>query len=128
MGTDTWTNFEYDDFKCRHCGENKMSPVFIDKLQALRDRVGFPLIVISGYRCPTHNQNVSTTGPHGPHTTGHAADLAVERGRAYAVMTEACKMGGFTGFGFDQKGGGRFIHLDDLEEPSHAPRPTVWTY
>jgi len=32
---------------------------------------------------------------------------------------------GFTGIGVQQKGTGRFPHLDTLEEP---PRPNVWSY
>lgn len=35
---------------------------------------------------------------------------------------------GFTGIGIKQHGDNRFIHLDDLREPDHAPRPTIWTY
>ena len=128
MVADTWTNFSFDEFKCKHCGENKMDPRFIDKLQALRDRVGLPLVISSGYRCPEHNNNVSTTGPNGPHTTGRACDIAVSRQAAYMVLVEAIKLGSFTGIGVNQKGGGRFLHLDDLKEPEHAPRPTVWSY
>ena|SRR5688572_33105266 len=127
MATDTWTNFDLDEFKCKHCGENKINPRFIDKLQALRDRVGFPLTVTSGYRCPEHNKAVSSTGTTGPHTTGRAVDLGVSRYQAYRVLEEAFKLG-FTGIGVNQKGGSRFIHLDDLKEPDHAPRPTVWSY
>jgi uncharacterized protein YcbK (DUF882 family) len=122
-----WAYFTKDEFKCKHCGENEMSDEFITKLDKLRSNCGFPLIVTSGYRCPTHNQAVSTTGPNGPHTTGRAVDLGVSRHRAYDVLAHALNLG-FTGIGIKQKGPSRFIHLDDLEEPDHAPRPTVWSY
>lgn len=96
---------------------------FMDKVEALRVSVGFPLPVSSAARCPDHNAKVSGTGRTGPHTTGRAIDLAVDRSKAYAVLSTALRMG-FTGIGVQQKGGGRFIHLDMLTEG----RPTVWSY
>jgi hypothetical protein len=35
---------------------------------------------------------------------------------------------GFTGIGVKQKGKGRFIHLDDIEDSGDRPRPWVWSY
>jgi uncharacterized protein YcbK (DUF882 family) len=104
-----------------------MQTGFIDKLDSLREEVGFRLRVTSGYRCPRHNARVSSTGLHGPHTTGRAVDLAVDRERAYEVLSWIEHFG-FTGIGLNQKGEGRFIHLDDLPHASGQPRPTVWTY
>lgn len=120
----TWANFTRDEFACKHCGERKTPDEFIDKLQRLRDLVDFPLTVTSGYRCPEHNARVSSTGRTGPHTTGRAVDLSVNRKDAYMVLQAAFAMGEFTGIGVQQKGTGRFIHLDDLAEG----RPTVWSY
>jgi hypothetical protein len=56
-----------------------------------------------------------------------AVDLVVSRHRAWKLIREATAMG-FTGLGVKQHGTRRFVHLDDLREPEHAPRPTVWTY
>lgn len=118
-----WANFKLDEFACKHCGENKIDTKLVDALQELRERCGFALPVSSGYRCPVYNADVSTTGPNGPHTTGKAVDLAVDRAKAYRVLKEAMAMG-FTGIGIQQKGNGRFIHLDLLDEG----RPTIWSY
>jgi uncharacterized protein YcbK (DUF882 family) len=115
--------FTLDEFKCKHCGENQIKYHFVLELDALREQCGFPLVVSSGYRCPEHNQAVSTTGPNGPHTTGLAADLAVERGQAYIVLREALKLG-FTGIGVNQTGSGRFVHVDILNRKP----PTIWSY
>jgi len=123
----SWQYFRREEFACKHCNENLIADDFVTKLDTLRQRVGFALAITSGYRCPVYNNQVSTTGFTGPHTTGKAADLAVSRKQAYIVLREALAMG-FTGIGVDQKGESRFIHLDDLTEPSHAPRPTVWSY
>jgi hypothetical protein len=35
---------------------------------------------------------------------------------------------GFTGFGWRQKGLGRFIHLDDLSGTTSRPRSWAWSY
>lgn len=123
--------FSPDEFACK-CGcptdpRTVMNRAFLVKLDLLRERCGFPLIVTSGYRCPKHNQSVSRTGPNGPHTTGRAVDLAVSRHHAWTMLRYLTAVG-FTGIGFNQTGGNRFIHVDDLCEPDHAPRPTVWTY
>lgn len=123
-----WRFFNRAEFACKHCGRNEIDPAFVDLLDQLRAKVGIPLRVSSGYRCPAHNQAVSTTGPRGPHTTGKAVDLAVDRGAAYLALAEALAMDCFSGIGLKQHGAGRFIHLDILEEPAHRPRPTIWTY
>lgn len=34
----------------------------------------------------------------------------------------------FTGIGIQQKGGDRYIHLDNLPNAPGQPRPTVWSY
>jgi len=101
---------------------------FMAKIEALRVACGFPLPVSSGARCPSHNAAVSKTGRTGPHTTGRAIDLAVSHGQAFEVLSVALKSGFFTGIGINQKGGGRFIHLDDLPNVSGQPRPTLWSY
>jgi uncharacterized protein YcbK (DUF882 family) len=119
----TWRYFKRAEFACRHCGQNEIKDAFIDRLDALRAAVGFPLRITSGYRCPLYNQRVAGTGDDGPHTTGRAADILVDRGRAIILLREAFKLG-FTGFGIKQHGTVRYIHLDDLEDG----RPTLWSY
>jgi uncharacterized protein YcbK (DUF882 family) len=119
--------FKREEFQCKHCGAEKMDPAFLTLLDELRHRCGFPLPITSGYRCPVHNQKVSSTGPNGPHTTGKAADIGVSRHRAYDVLRHAIALG-FTGIGVQQKGETRYLHLDTLAEPQAAPRPTVWSY
>lgn len=123
--TNPWKYFKYDEFKCKHCGENHMESSFIDKLDLLREECGFPLAVTSGYRCPDHNEAVSTTGRNGPHTTGRACDLRCNGRQAFVVLREAFALGLFTGVGVQQRGEVRFIHLDDMDT---APRPNVWSY
>lgn len=120
--------FHLNEFECHcKCGRAEMNQIFLGALDQLRERFGKPLVVTSGYRCPSHNVKVSKSGPNGPHTTGKAVDLAVSRGDAYQLLRLAQDMG-FTGIGVQQKGGARFLHLDMLPDAPGQPRPTVWSY
>ena len=123
---DETPNFSFDEMKCKcGCGKADMDRDFMMDLQALREAVG-PLKVSSAYRCPEHNQNVSSTGPDGPHTTGKAADILCSGSHAHEVLMSACFFD-FGGIGVQQRGAhsSRFIHLDTLTE---GPRPNVWSY
>jgi uncharacterized protein YcbK (DUF882 family) len=101
-----------------------MDPDFMDDLQALRSLSAFPFKITSAYRCPDHNAAVSSTGRDGPHTTGRAVDISIRGAQAFKLVCHATAAG-FTGLGVNQKGGGRFIHIDKSE--TH-PRPAVWSY
>jgi uncharacterized protein YcbK (DUF882 family) len=131
----TWKFFKFTDFACKHCNENRMSREFVDSLDELRNRSGFPFIVNSGYRCPIHNQNVSSTGPNGPHTTGMAVDIRCTGPQAFIILEHLFAMNReakakhrkppFTGVGVSQKGSSRFVHIDCINAP---PRPNIWSY
>lgn len=121
--------FADSEFLCKDsCGEgiDKMDLDFVEKLDMLRQFLGFPFVLTSAYRCPTQNVKVSDTGPSGPHTTGHAVDIKAEGAQALAIVRDAPHFG-FSGVGVQEKGEGRFIHLDDLTPPKF-PRPTIWSY
>jgi zinc D-Ala-D-Ala carboxypeptidase len=122
-----WRYFSLEEFACKHCRLNLIDHAFVTDLDDLRHHLGFPLAISSGYRCPEYNSKVSSTGRTGPHTTGRAVDIAVSHARAYEVLQAALMMR-FTGIGINQKGGSRFIHLDDLPDAPGQPRPTVWSY
>jgi zinc D-Ala-D-Ala carboxypeptidase len=124
MPLSDWRYFGLPEFSCRHCGKNRISHQFVDALDELRHEYGKPMLVTSGYRCPEHNNNVSSTGFDGPHTTGQAADIAVRGADARRLLGLAIAHG-FTGIGVQQKGNARFIHLDTLTDGN---RPWVWSY
>lgn len=121
-----WSYFKESEFMCKcGCTVNGMDEKTLDLLQELRIRCGFALMVSSGYRCPKHNDAISSTGLTGPHTTGKAADLRVDRNKAYHLLKHAMTMG-FSGIGVAQKGAVRFIHVDTIDDG--LTRPTVWSY
>jgi zinc D-Ala-D-Ala carboxypeptidase len=128
-----WAQLKYfkkDEFTCHcGCGSNEMKLSFMLTLDSLRDFVGIPFIVTSGYRCPTHNASVSHTGKTGPHTTGQAADIQISGHAAYELLVNIHRVG-ITGIGLNQKGthSERYIHLDTLPLADGQPRPWVWTY
>jgi zinc D-Ala-D-Ala carboxypeptidase len=124
---ETLRYFRPAEFACKHCHASLMDDLFLRDLDELRHRYGRPLIISSGYRCPHYNDEVSSTGRTGPHTTGCAADVRVARADAYLVLSLALAMG-FTGIGVAQKGAARFLHLDRLPNAPSQPRPTVWSY
>lgn len=95
----------------------------MDRLQRLRTAYNRPMRITSGYRCALHPIEIKKEVP-GAHTSGCAADIAVDGNDAYELLRLAFQMG-FTGIGVQQKGSGRFIHLDVLKNP---PRPNVWSY
>ena len=117
-----WTNFTTVELACQHCSATNPNPEFIelmDKIQELRDVVGFSLPITSGYRCPDHPIEARKASPG--HHTSAAVDVGVYGERAYTVLREALRLG-FTGVGVRQKGMKRFIHLDLRDIP------TVWSY
>ena len=78
MANDT-KNFKVSEFACKHCGENKIDQKVLDICQTIRDALGVPVRVNSGYRCEKHNARVG--GVKGSfHTKGLAADLSCELG------------------------------------------------
>lgn len=115
--------FTEAEFRCSHCGEAKMDQAFIARLNELREECGFSLRVSSGYRCPDHPIEAKKAAS-GAHTTGKAVDFAVDGKLAHELLKHAMDMN-FKGVGVQQKGTGRFIHLDDWNTSN---RPTIWSY
>lgn len=118
-----YPNFKESEFACKHCGKSEMNPIFMGKLQHLRNVYGKPMVITSGYRCQDHPIEVAKDKP-GAHSTGQACDVSCDSQDAYKLLKVAFELG-FTGIGVNQKGNGRFIHLDTLTQ---SPRPNVWTY
>lgn len=124
---DLYGNFSKEEFDCKHTGKNEMRHDFMVKLQKLRTAYGKPIKITSGYRDYAHPAESSKPNKNGAHPTGMAVDISVERGEAYLLLKLALELG-FTGIGIKQKGDGRFIHLDTIEDNPLQPRPTIWSY
>lgn len=116
-----YKNFSAAEFSCRcGCGRNDMNPNFLGRLQALRMVYGKPMHITSGYRCPNHPVEKAKTSP-GTHSMGIAADIGVSGAEALTLLRLALEAN-FTGIGVQQKGNGRFIHLDIRDQAA------IWSY
>lgn len=111
MNWSNYSSFKKSEFDCSHTGKNEMQPEFMGKLQELRDRLGKPMIIISGYRAPEHPVEARKSSP-GWHSKGAACDVACWSDDAFHIVKIALELG-FTGIGVNQSGAsGRFVHLD----------------
>ena len=111
--------FRLEEFNCTHTNKNQMDHEFLEKLDELRERVGFPFIITSGYRDATHPAEARKAEPGtGTHCQGIAADIAVSNGfERMNIVHEAIKMGFSIGVART------FVHVDDRKTT-----PVMWTY
>lgn len=110
--------FNANEFACKHCGQlpnEGIDPNLIKILDETRERLGVPLIISSGYRCPTHNANIGGAS-QSYHTKGKAADIytnTIDSAKvyqiAYKVMQDLEIPGGHCHY---PPGDGDFVHID----------------
>lgn len=103
-----WKNFSPAEIACRGTGKLLINESALDKLQALRDRLGKPLIVRSAYRSPEHNRAVGGAKAS-KHMEGAAFDIAMANHDPVAFEAAAREVG-FLGFGFYPRSD--FMHVD----------------
>jgi uncharacterized protein YcbK (DUF882 family) len=119
------TNYKYfkiQDFICSHTGLNKIQPELVERLDELRERCGFPFIITSGYRDPSHPEEAKKKKA-GTHSQGIAADIKVSNGaQRYAIVEHAIALG-FNGIGVANS----FIHVDIRECDDNTPS-VMWKY
>jgi uncharacterized protein YcbK (DUF882 family) len=104
-------NFSTSEFVCHHCEEVRVSPTLINALQLLRDQVGVPIDVVSGYRCPVHNHAVKGTALS-QHLLGTAADIVIQGMPVAKMYTAAAQISLFSRGGIGIYPDRGFIHVD----------------
>ena len=97
--------FKLSEFDCPCCGQNWIDISIPKTLDLVREELGLPITVTSGYRCEKHNLEVG--GKKGSfHVRGLAVDCkSTDMDKLYLLMTKY----------FDGVGDGRnkgFIHGD----------------
>lgn len=100
-------NFNERELACRHCGEVILVPRLVLLLQKIRDAIGKPITITSGYRCPTHNRNIGGA-TQSRHMQGQAADIVVN-GMTPAQVAKVAEKCGAGGIGVYKSG---FTHVD----------------
>ena len=115
--------FSDKELACQHCGKLVFNENFRKVLNEIRESVGFPMIISSGYRCPDHPIEKAKSLP-GEHSDGDAVDVAVSYAQSFYVLRAALEAG-IERVGISQKGGQRFIHLGFSKM---LPSPALWSY
>ena len=106
-------NFTRKDFKCPcGCSRQMVDSELVEKLQAIRDKLGKAIKVTSGYRCLSHNAAVGGS-PGSKHRYGMAADWRlVDRSVNPVALGIIAQAVGFGGVGIYWYGGNAFCHAD----------------
>ena len=93
--------FKPKELACRHTGDQGFNPEFLNTLNDIREECGFSFALSSAYRSQEHpiEARKEVKGAHG-----------IQR------------------IGIQQKGSGRFIHLDACTEEDGFPCPAIWSY
>lgn len=119
---DTYFSARHGNYRLSGSGKANISANFIHDLDAIREEVGFPMIINSGYRTPAWNDHVGgvANSSHRKSPTKAADVVALTYDQKMAIATAAIKRG-ITRFGF----GNSYIHLDkDSDKDQHA----IWNY
>lgn len=104
-----WPSFSPQEMACRGTGKLAVNETAMDRLQALRDRLGVPIIVNSAYRSPEHNSSLPGAVANSLHLRAEAFDISMSNHNP-GVFEAAARAVGFTGFGFYRRN--NFIHVD----------------
>lgn len=86
--------FQEKEYACKcGCGKADLSNLMLEKLDAIRELLGRPIILNSAYRCVEHNKSVGGTSDSS-HTRGYAVDIrAVSSREKYELVKAAMSMG-----------------------------------
>lgn len=101
-------NFMLDEFQCTCCQRVILHNELLKKLQNLRTKIEKPIIITSGYRCPSYNEGVGGA-KRSYHLYGMAADVYAP-GLPLKELLRAAEEIGFPGIGFYPYN--HFLHLD----------------
>jgi len=111
-------NFSYKELSCPCCNVFGMKPVFIEKLQEVRDLFNEPMVITSGYRCERHNVAIGGV-PKSQHLEGLAVDVAIINGGSRFKLIAIALEAGLAGIGVAKT----FVHLDYRVGPK-----VMWLY
>jgi len=112
--------FKASEFKCPCCGEVIVSAWLVHLLNKVREAIGIPMIVNSGYRCKKHNKKEGGK-PNSAHRRGTAVDIKCTNSTMRYLLIKYALEAGFKRIGV----GSSFVHLDVDGE---LPLEVLWVY
>ena len=126
-------HFSAEELMCHgasqgHCGcgpetANNVSPLLLEKLEALRAMIGGPIEISCAYRCPAHNAEVGGV-PNSQHVDGTAADVQTpnyDNCNTPEQLKWYCEQIGFDGIGLYDWG----CHVD-VRDNGASPNTYIW--
>lgn len=124
MTDDQWAqirHFKKQELKCKCCGIEDMDFNFVMLLDAIRETVGFPININSGFRCKKRNEEIG-----GSEDSQHLVGLAVDvkcylDNEVYKIAKSAfmLSLSVLTNQKLGSPYEGRFLHLDNRKSPIH---------
>ena len=111
--------FNPSEYMCKcGCLATDVNPKLLVLLEGLREILGRPLIINSGFRCDKHNTEIGG-GPE--HPAGNAVDIKVNSSAERFELVQRA-----LGMGFNRIGiANSFVHLGIDES---LPQNVIWTY
>lgn len=124
-------NFTDSEFECScGCGTDEMDVEFLMMLQSARTIARVPFSILSGARCPDHNDYVggSSTSAHVPEympsEKAHAADIIYTSSKQCFTIVDALIRAGFNRIGINNG----TIHADNAHEFDTKESNVLWNY
>lgn len=125
-------HFRFWEFASKGNGWIRVRRELLRGLEKVRDHVGQPVVVISGYRDVDHNRRVGGAS-NSRHMYGEACDLGQHLGLS---LYDALGMRVFTGLGVVSRANPKVVHVDVGGLPSGSQRsgrgtidnPSIWFY
>lgn len=107
-----FNSFEFDSKDLSGSGKNMMAST-LQRLDKMRELLGVPITINSGYRTKAHNKRVGGS-PNSSHLFGYAADIHCYSQFDLEHKVKIAYKAGFRRIGqYKTKNGNYFIHLDN---------------
>lgn len=122
--SDHFTSSEFD-CPCSNCDETQIADELLQKLGRMREKLGEPLRINSGYRCRAYQSELKARGYEtaagvSQHELGNAADIMASDSETPGTVLEVlAQNAGFKAIGV----GHAWIHVDLRDDKNRR-----WTY
>jgi zinc D-Ala-D-Ala carboxypeptidase len=132
--------FERSEFVCNcGCDRAEISQDLLTTLERIREKLGEPMVVSSGYRCENHPVSKEKIEGGAAHGGAHHLGLAVDVHCAGVVQMNLLALAlaetSINGIGINARGpwNSRFVHIDivptnNAESAKGIGRPALWGY